>query len=110
MIRFFEFIGQVTLFGLRAVARMFTPPFELRRIWSQLGEIGSRSCLLVTASGFAMGAIMTLHTRMMLVAFGAEAVIPRVQSFAFSVEIGPLVAGLLVAGAVVPVLGRCLPT
>ena len=53
---------------------------------------------------------MTLHTRMMLVAFGAEAVIPRVQSFAFSVEIGPLVAGLLVAGAVIPVLRRCLPT
>jgi phospholipid/cholesterol/gamma-HCH transport system permease protein len=41
---------------------------------------------------------MTLHTRMTLVAFGAEAMIPRAQSLAFFVEIGPLVAGLLVAG------------
>lgn len=41
---------------------------------------------------------MTLHTRSTLVAFGAEALIPRAQSFAFFVEIGPLVTGLLVAG------------
>ena len=96
--KFLEFIGQVTLFGLHAVARVIRPPFELRQIWGQLKEIGSRSCALVTASGFALGVVMTLHTRSTLVAFGAEAMIPRAQSLAFFVEIGPLVTGLLVAG------------
>jgi phospholipid/cholesterol/gamma-HCH transport system permease protein len=41
---------------------------------------------------------MTLHTRSTLVMFGARAMIPRVQSVAFFIKIGPLVAGLLVAG------------
>jgi ABC-type transporter Mla maintaining outer membrane lipid asymmetry permease subunit MlaE len=85
----FQFIGDVTLFGLQAVARFFKPPFELHEIWSQIAEAGSRSSPLVAASGFALGVVMTLHTRSTLVMFGAGAMIPRVQSLAFFVEIGP---------------------
>jgi phospholipid/cholesterol/gamma-HCH transport system permease protein len=48
----------------------------------------------------ALGVVMTLHTRSTLVEFGATALIPRVQSLSFFVEIGPLVAALLVAGRV----------
>jgi phospholipid/cholesterol/gamma-HCH transport system permease protein len=51
---------------------------------------------------------MTLHTRSTLVMFGAGAMIPRVQSLAFFVEIGPLVAGLLVAGRVGAGIGAVL--
>jgi phospholipid/cholesterol/gamma-HCH transport system permease protein len=64
-------------------------------IWSQIEEIGTRSFSLVAASGFALGVVMTLHTRSTLVMFGAGAMIPRLQSLAFFVEIGPLFAGLL---------------
>ena len=96
MTRFFQFIGDLTLFGFQAVVRFFRPPFELHEIWSQIAEVGSRSFPLVAASGFALGVVMTLHTRSTLVTFGAGAMIPRVQSLAFFIEIGPLVAGLLV--------------
>jgi phospholipid/cholesterol/gamma-HCH transport system permease protein len=51
---------------------------------------------------------MTLHTRTTLVAFGAEAVIPSVQAIAFFVEIGPLVAALLLAGRVGSGIGAVL--
>ncbi len=63
---------------------------------------------LVIASGFALGAVMTLHTRSTLVTFGAASLIPTVQALAFFVEIGPLVAALLVAGRVGSGIGAVL--
>src|SRR4029078_7322667 len=62
--------------------------------------VGSRSLPLVVASGFALGAVLTMHTRSTLVTFGATAWIPTIQALAFFLEIGPLVTGLLVAGRV----------
>src|SRR6478736_5003744 len=87
---------------------MFRPPFEAEQFWLQLAEIGSRSVPLIVASGFALGAVMTLHTRSTLVTFGATALIPTVQALAFFLEIGPLVTGLLVAGRVGSGIGAVL--
>lgn len=100
MKRFFEFVGKVALFGFQVVVNTFRPPIEFSQIWSQIAEAGSRSLPLIAASGLALGVVMTLHTRGTLVTFGAGAMIPAVQSIAFFVEIGPLVAALLVAGRV----------
>ena len=100
MTKWFKFIGEVSVFGVRAIGRSFRPPFELQSLRDEIEEVGSRSLSLVVASGFALGVVMTLHTRSTLVMFEAAAMNPRVQSLAFLVEIGPLFAGLLVAGRV----------
>jgi len=104
----FEIAGRVSLFGLRAAIDSFRRPFEGAQIVRQLAEVGSKSLTLVIASGFALGAVMTLHTRSTLVTFGATAVIPTVQALAFILEIGPLVTGLLVAGRVGSGIGAVL--
>src|SRR6266849_3892494 len=104
----FEIAGRVSLFGLRAAIDSFRRPFEGAQIVRQLAEVGSKSLPLVIAAGFALGAVMTLHTRSTLVTFGATAVIPTVQAFAFFLEIGPLVTGLLVAGRVGSGIGAVL--
>jgi phospholipid/cholesterol/gamma-HCH transport system permease protein len=96
----FDSIGRVTLFGARALRDAWFPPFEVEYMVTQLYEIGVGSFLLVVASGFALGVVLTLHTRSMLVQFGATADIPVFQSLAFFNEIGPLVTGLLMAGRV----------
>ena len=98
--RFFEFVGRVSLFSLRVLLDGLTPPYEFGQLSRQITDVGNRSLALVIVSGFALGAVMTLHTRSTLVSFGAAAMIPAVQSLAFFVEIGPLVAGLLLAGRV----------
>src|SRR5258707_3544897 len=94
----FEIAGKVSAFGFRAVTCLFERPFEGDQLRRQLAEVGSKSLPLVVASGFALGAVLTLHTRSTLVTFGATAWIPTVQALAFFLEIGPLVTGLLVAG------------
>src|ERR1039458_10659588 len=100
MRRILQFVGDVTLFGIRVIVNVFRRPIEFGEIWSQVEDMGVRSLPLVSSSGLALGVVMTLHTRSTLVAFGATALIPRVQSLSFFVEIGPLVAALLVAGRV----------
>jgi phospholipid/cholesterol/gamma-HCH transport system permease protein len=104
----FQFVGTVSLFGLRVIKDFFRRPFEGSQILRQLAEVGAKSVPLVVASGFAVGAVMTLHTRDTLVTFGATAEIPTVQSVAFFVEIGPLIVGLLLAGRVGSGIGAVL--
>jgi len=63
---------------------------------------------LIVSSGLALGLVMTLHTRTELMKFGASAWIPSLQSLSFFVEIGPLLAALLVAGRVGAGMGASL--
>jgi len=103
-----EFIGRVSRFGFRGFLDLFRRPFEGGQISRQLTEVGAKSLPLVVASGFALGAVLTLHTRTTLVTFGAASLIPTIQALAFFVEIGPLVAALLVAGRVGSGIGAVL--
>jgi phospholipid/cholesterol/gamma-HCH transport system permease protein len=100
MTNYLDLIGQFSLFANRTAQRAIQPPFEFAEIWRNMEEAGWRSLPLVAASGFALGIILTLHTRSSLIEFGAEALIPAVQSMAFFNEIGPLITALLVAGRV----------
>jgi ABC-type transporter Mla maintaining outer membrane lipid asymmetry permease subunit MlaE len=104
----FETACKVSLFGLRAAIDSLRRPFEGGQIVRQISEVGSKSLLLVIAAGFALGAVMTLHTRSTLAIFGSTSVIPTVQAFAFFLETGPLVTGLLVAGRVGSGIGAVL--
>jgi phospholipid/cholesterol/gamma-HCH transport system permease protein len=93
-------IGQFGLFATRTAERAVRRPYEFRIIWAQLEQAGWQSLPLVTVSGLAIGVVLTLHTRGSLIQFGAQALIPAVQSLAVFNEIGPLLAALLVAGRV----------
>jgi phospholipid/cholesterol/gamma-HCH transport system permease protein len=108
LLKSIEFIGEVSQFALRVIRDACRPPFEIAQITRQLAEVGAKSLPLLIASGFALGAVMTFHTRSTLVTFGAGSLIPTVQALAFFVEIGPLVAGLLVAGRVGSGIGAVL--
>jgi phospholipid/cholesterol/gamma-HCH transport system permease protein len=107
-LKYVEFIGSLSLFTLKVIANVFRVPWEVEQVWRQIEEIGSRTLPLVASSGVALGVIMTLHTRSSLTAFGAEALIPKLQSLSFFVEVGPLVAALLVAGRVGAGIGAVL--
>jgi phospholipid/cholesterol/gamma-HCH transport system permease protein len=106
--RTIEFVGRVGGFGGRVLVDAVQPPFEFAQVSRQLVEIGNKSIALIVVSGFALGAVMTLHTRNTLVTFGAGAIIPAVQALSFFVEIGPLVAGLLLSGRVGSGIGAVL--
>lgn len=92
--------GDVSRFGLRAIGEGLRPPYETRELVRQLYHIGSRSVPLIAVAGFAVGIVMSMHSRSSLQRFGAEAMIPTVLALSMAREIGPLVTGLLVSGRV----------
>ena len=93
-------VGDWTIFAGRAVAAAATPPFELRETLRQVFELGCRSAPLIAASGFAIGVVLSMHTRASLERFGAEALIPAGLGIALIRETGPLTAGLLLSGRI----------
>jgi phospholipid/cholesterol/gamma-HCH transport system permease protein len=93
-------VGDVALFGGRALYTAVVPPYEFKETWRQVFEVGWRSLPLVALSGFAVGVVLSMHTRASLERFGAEAMIPAGLAIALVRETGPLSAGLLVAGRV----------
>lgn len=98
--RLFAWLAELTFFGLRAIRDAFRRPFEGAEIFRQLYEVGWRSLPLIAAAGFAVGVVMSMHTRASLERFGAEALIPAGLALALIKETGPLVTGLLVSGRV----------
>ena len=93
-------VGDVALFGGRALTTSLVPPYEFKETWRQVFEVGWRSLPLVALSGFAVGVVLSMHTRASLERFGAESLIPAGLAIALVRETGPLAAGLLVAGRV----------
>jgi phospholipid/cholesterol/gamma-HCH transport system permease protein len=93
-------VGEISLFGLRALREAVLPPYEFGEIARHVFEIGWRSLPLIATSGFAIGIVLSMHTRASLERFGAEAMIPAGLAIALIRETGPLVTALLVAGRV----------
>ena len=56
--------GDVSLFGLRALREALRPPFEVRELVRQVYEIGLRSVPLIAVAGFAVGIVMSMHSRL----------------------------------------------
>ncbi|HUE87925.1 MAG TPA: ABC transporter permease, partial [Vicinamibacterales bacterium] len=87
--------GDAALFAGRAMREAIRPPFEFRETLRQLFELGCKSVPLIAVSGFAIGVVLSMHTRASLARFGAEALIPAGLAIALVRETGPLTAGLL---------------
>jgi phospholipid/cholesterol/gamma-HCH transport system permease protein len=92
--------GSGSAFAMRAIRVAFRRPFELREIVHQIYMVGWRSLPLLMTSGFAIGVVLSMHTRATMERFGAEALIPAALAIAMISETGPLMTGLLVSGRV----------
>jgi phospholipid/cholesterol/gamma-HCH transport system permease protein len=93
-------VGEVSVFGARALLEVWRPPYEWSELARQIYELGFRSVPLIATSGLAVGVVLSMHTRASLERFGAEALIPAGLAIALVRETGPLVTGLLLSGRI----------
>lgn len=100
LLRTLAAVGDLTVFGGCAIREAVRPPFEVRETLRQTFELGCRSLPLIAASGFAVGIVLSMHTRASLARFGAESLIPAGLGIAMVRETGPLTAGLLLSGRI----------
>jgi phospholipid/cholesterol/gamma-HCH transport system permease protein len=98
--RLLVIVGDAARFAGRVMLEAIRPPYEFRETLRQIYELGCRSVPLIAASGFAVGVVLSMHTRASLARFGAEALIPAGLAIALVRETGPLTAGLLLSGRI----------
>jgi len=91
-------IGDLFYFLARFFKELFSKPFEFKELLKQCYNMGNRSLLLVSVTGFIIGLVFTLQTRPTLIDFGAESWIPSMVSIAIVREIGPIIIALICAG------------
>jgi phospholipid/cholesterol/gamma-HCH transport system permease protein len=98
--RSLEWFGDLGNFFWKVICAAVSRPFEIREIFRQFDEIGSKSFPLVALAGGAIGTVLALETRSSLVRFGAKSMLPAAIVFSIIHEMGPIVTGLVVAGRV----------
>src|ERR1700723_1316687 len=94
--RSLEWFGDLVSFSWKLICAAFTRPFELREIFRQFDEIGSKSFPLVALAGAAIGTVLALESRSSLLRFGAKSILPAAIVFSIVHEMGPIVTGLVV--------------
>lgn len=97
---FFAEIGDMALFAKRFFKEVFSPPFEFRELIRQCYNMGNRSFLLVSVTGFILGLVFTLQSRPTLMQFGAQSWMASMVSLSIVREIGPVIIALICAGRI----------
>jgi phospholipid/cholesterol/gamma-HCH transport system permease protein len=90
----------MTYFAIRFFKEVFSPPFEWKELIRQCYQMGNRSFLLVSVTGFILGLVFTLQSRPKLLEFGAESWVPSMVSLSIVREIGPVIIALICAGRI----------
>ena len=84
----------------KALRFAFARPFYGQDLVQQMDEIGVKSLGIVLLTGFFTGMVLALQSSVQMRAFGATMYIGRLVSASMIRELGPVLAGLMVAGRV----------
>ncbi len=106
----FAWIGRITGFAGVAAVRAVTPPFYPLRLAEQMAMIGWFSLPVVGLTALFTGAALAQQIYVGGARFNAESTVPAVTVIAIVRELGPVLAGLMVAGRVSSAMAAELAT
>ena len=93
-------LGRLAVFTLTSVSHCFRPPFFPRLIGRQLIDIGYFSLPVVGLTAIFSGMVLALQSYTGFARFSAEGAIANVVVLSITRELGPVLAGLMVAGRI----------
>jgi len=99
-LNFLAAAGRLAIFTTVAVSHCFRPPFYPRLLVRQMIEIGYYSLPVVGLTAIFTGMVLALQSYTGFARFSAESAIPNVVIVSITRELGPVLAGLMVAGRV----------
>jgi len=97
---FFVHIYSVYKFIVLFFREVFMPPYEFKEIIRQCYEVGCKSLLLISTTGFITGIVFTKQSRPPLVNIGATSWLPSLISIALIRALAPLISALIISGKV----------
>jgi phospholipid/cholesterol/gamma-HCH transport system permease protein len=92
--------GRIMLFAVAALGSLLRPPWYPRMILRQMIDIGYYSLPVVGLTAIFTGMVLALQTYTGFSRFAAESAIPNVVVLSMTRELGPVIAGLMVAGRI----------
>ncbi|MDR3692044.1 MAG: ABC transporter permease [Fimbriimonas sp.] len=98
VIAFLTFCGEVGLIFGDAVRRCLKRPFEFGETVAQMAFIGVASVPIVVLTGFFSGAVLSLYLSQFLGQYHATQFVGATVGLTVTREIGPVIAGIMVAG------------
>ncbi len=93
-------LGRILVFAAKAIVHCVTPPIYPRLILRQMMEIGYYSLPVVGLTAIFTGMVLALQSYTGFSRFSAESAIPNIVVLSVTRELGPVLAGLMVAGRV----------
>jgi len=93
-------LGAIAIFAAQAVSHWVRPPFHLRLFARALVEIGWFSLPVVALTALFTGMVLALQSYTGFARFNAESAIASVVVLSLTRELGPVLAGLMVAGRI----------
>ncbi|KAF0117439.1 MAG: hypothetical protein FD149_1154 [Rhodospirillaceae bacterium] len=97
---FLQHTGRLTLFVLWGVVHCVRPPFYPRLLLRQMIEIGYYSLPVVGLTTIFSGMVLALQSHTGFARFSAEGAVATVVVISITRELGPVLAGLMVAGRI----------
>ncbi|GEO82379.1 MlaE family ABC transporter permease [Pararhodospirillum oryzae] len=97
---FLRHVGRLTVFTVTALGHCVRPPFFPRLIGRQMIEIGYFSLPVVGLTAIFTGMVLALQSHTGFARFSAEGAIATVVALSMTRELGPVLAGLMVAGRI----------
>lgn len=95
-----QIIGKLVLFAKDGMMPLFAPPWYGRQILRQMIDIGFYSLPVIGMTAIFTGAVLALQSYSGFSRFSAESSIPTVVVLSITRELGPVLAGLMVAGRI----------
>ncbi len=92
--------GRLVLFTGEALSHCVRPPFYGRQILRQMIEIGYYSLPVVGLTALFTGMVLALQSYTGFARFNAEGAVANVVVLSMTRELGPVLAGLMVAGRI----------
>jgi phospholipid/cholesterol/gamma-HCH transport system permease protein len=100
---FLEFLGatgRIVLFAVTAILYGLRPPYYPRLLLRQMVDIGFYSLPVVGLTALFTGMVLALQSYTGFSRFAAESAIPNIVILSVTRELGPVIAGLMVAGRI----------
>ncbi|MGI9501178.1 MAG: MlaE family ABC transporter permease [Geminicoccaceae bacterium] len=97
---FLEAAGRLTLFAIAGLSHCVRPPLYLRLIGRQMVDIGYYSLPVVGLTAIFTGMVLALQSHTGFSRFEAESAVATIVVLSMTRELGPVLAGLMVAGRV----------
>ena len=91
-------IGRMAIFALSALSHLLRPPFYPRMLGRALVEIGYFSLPVVALTAIFTGMVLALQSFTGFARFSAQGAVASIVVLSVTRELGPVLAGLMVAG------------